>query len=150
MHVGEICNRHAVIIGKEDTVYTAALFMRKNNAGYIVVVESIGGNNIPVGSLTDHDIVEKLVAANVDMRTVTTAEVMSAPLLLADEQDNVMTTLKRMRYKHVRHIPVVNTARALIGVLSIDDVIDMLAEQLVDVGYILSQEQYYPHQDKLA
>jgi len=121
--------------------------MRDQHVNYVVVVESNGGNNIPVGSLTERDIVVKLAANNVDLDSVTAAEVMEAPLILAEARDSVMATLKRMRYKGIRHIPVTDANKALIGILSIDNILEMLTEQLNDIGYIITQEQLSVHDD---
>lgn len=145
MRVGDICNHHAVIIGTSDSVHTVAELMRDQHVNYVVVVESNGGNNIPVGSLTERDIVVKLAANNVDLDSVTAAEVMEAPLILAEARDSVMATLKRMRYKGIRHIPVTDANKALIGILSIDNILEMLTEQLNDIGYIITQEQLSVH-----
>jgi len=147
MRVGDICNHHAVIIGTSDSVHTVAELMRDQHVNYVVVVESNGGNNIPVGSLTERDIVVKLAANNVDLDSVTAAEVMEAPLILAEARDSVMATLKRMRYKGIRHIPVTDANKALIGILSIDNILEMLTEQLNDIGYIITQEQLSVHDD---
>lgn len=147
MRVGDICNHHAVIIGKTDSIFSAAVLMRDQHVNYIVVVESSGGRNIPVGSITDRDIVVKMVANSVDLHSVTIGEAMNASLLLADEHDSVVSTLKRMRHKGLRHIPVINPCRALIGILSIDDILDRLAEQLNDIGYIIAQEQLSLQED---
>lgn len=147
MRVGDVCNHHAVIIGKSDSVYSAAVLMRDQHADYVVVVESRNGNNIPVGALTDRDIVVKIAANDIDMKDIPIADVMDAPLLLANEKDSVMATLKRMRHKSVRHIPVINTHKALIGILSIDDILESLTEQLSDIGYIIAREKISLHEE---
>lgn len=142
MRVGDVCNRDAVIIGKTDSIYTAAALMREHHVNYVVVVESSGGNNIPVGSLTDRDIVVEIIANNLDLGMLTIGEVMKPTLLVASEDDTVMSTLKRMRYKTLQHIPVINSYRALIGVLSIDGILDLLTEHLNDIGYIINRVQF--------
>jgi CBS domain-containing protein len=141
MRVGDICNQQAVIIGKTDSVYTAAVLMRDYHVNYIVVVESRSGHNVPVGSLTDRDIVVDMVANNADLATLTIGEVMKPSLLLASENDNVVATLRRMRYKSLQHIPVINEHKELIGVLSIDGILDMLAEELNDISHIINRVQ---------
>lgn len=140
MRVGEICNRHAVIVGKLDSIYTAAVLMREHHANYLVVVESCGGNNVPVGSLTDRDIVVDIIAKNADLAKITISDVMNPHLLLAEENDSVISTLKRMRHKRICYIPIVNAKRALIGVLSLDAILDVITEQLNDIGYIINRE----------
>lgn len=146
MRVGDVCNHHAVIIGKSDSVYTAAVLMRDHHANYVVVVESRGGYNIPVGALTDRDIVVKIAANDIDMKVITVADVMDAPII-ADEKDSIMATLKRMRHNRVRYIPVINTCKALIGVLSVEDILESLTEQLSDIGYIIIRDKISLHEE---
>jgi len=142
MSVGEICNRNVVITGKQDSIYSAARLMRDHHVGDVVVVESSNGINIPVGVLTDRDIVVKMIAEGLDMNSVSIADVMSYQLLTANEGDEVMTTLKRMRHKGIRRIPVISQDSGLIGILSVDDILDTLAEQLNDIDQIITGEQY--------
>ena len=149
MRVGEICNRHAVIVGKSDSVYRAAELMCDQHVDYIVVIESLGGNNIPVGMVSDHDIVVDMIAKRLDLQAAAVGDVMHAPLLVADEQDLVMTTLKRMRHENERCIPVVTASGALLGILSIDEILDMLSEQLNDIGYIINRKQPNVHADSV-
>jgi CBS domain-containing protein len=141
MRVGEICNRHAAIVGKSDSIYRVAVIMRNLHVHDVVVVESRDGNNIPVGVVSDHDIVVNMITQRLDLDAVSVGDVMHTSLLLANEQDSAMTTLKRMRHKKLRYIPVVTTNGALVGTLSIDDILDKLSEQLDDISYIVGHEQ---------
>lgn len=147
MRVGEICDRHAVIIGRSDSIYHAAVLMREQHANYIVVVEPNGGNNIPVGAISDREIVVDFITQRLDLDAVAVGEVMHAPVLVANENDGVMPTLKRMRHNNVRYIPVVTTNGALFGVLSIENILDMLSEQLDDIGCIVSRAKSTVHDE---
>ncbi|MEJ2360196.1 MAG: CBS domain-containing protein [Gammaproteobacteria bacterium] len=150
MRVSEICNRDAAIIGKLDTIPAAAACMRDFHVDYLVVVESVGGINIPVGTMTDRDIVVNLIASNIELDGITVGDVMATPLLLVDEQDSVINTLKRMRHQCCQHVPVVKSNGALSGILSIENIIDMLAEQFNHIGYILNQDEYFSYHHKTA
>ncbi len=145
MSVGEICNRNAVIIGKSDSIYHAAELMREQHVNYLVVVESHLGNNIPIGAITERDIVVNIVAKRRDMDETTIGSVMHPLLMVATDHDNVIQTVKRMRHSSVRCIPVVNAQKALIGTLSIDDILDRLAELLNDIGHILAWQETHSH-----
>lgn len=150
MSVGEICNRNVVIIGKQDSICTAARLMREHHVSDVVVVESSNGINIPLGVLTDRDIVVKMIAAGLDLDAVSIGDLMNDQLLTANETDEVMTTLKRMRHKAVRRIPVIRQDRGLIGILSIDDILDTLAEQLNDIDQIIAREQCQGREARFA
>ena len=68
-------------------------------------------------------------------------EVMSAVLLTAEEKDGVLETVKRMRAEGVRRLPVVNAAGGLEGILTLDDLLSLLAEQMSDLVGLIACEQ---------
>jgi CBS domain-containing protein len=133
MLVGEICNREVVIANADESVMQAARLMRENHVGDVVVVEEQEGVRVPKGILTDRDIVIELIAQEVDLDEVDIGDVMSYELLIALESEDVLDILKRMRAKGVRRVPVVNQEGGLEGILTADDVIDLVAEQLKDL-----------------
>lgn len=141
MSAGEYCNRSVVVISREASIQEAAELMRKHHVGDLVVVEERADRNRPVGLVTDRDIVVELIAKGVDLDSVIVGDIMSFELLAAGEDDDLLFTIKRMRAKGVRRIPVLDRGGALIGILALDDVIDLLAEMLVDVARIIVREQ---------
>ncbi len=148
MGVGEICNREVIIIDREGSVREAAGLMRKYHVGDVVVVEEKNEERFPVGIMTDRDIVLQLIALDVDINAVTVGDAMSFELITAREEDDVMETIKRMRRKGVRRIPVVNDRGGLEGILSVDDLIDLLSEQLTDLAKLVMGEQQQRESEK--
>jgi CBS domain-containing protein len=66
---------------------------------------------------------------------------MSFDLVTVQEEDDIFDTIERMRTKGVRRVPVVDSQGALVGILSVDDLIDLVAEMLWDVSGLIAQEQ---------
>ncbi|MGD8591546.1 MAG: CBS domain-containing protein, partial [Gammaproteobacteria bacterium] len=97
MSVGEFCNREVVIADKATSLIEIAKLMRQHHVGCVIISESQAGNNIPVGIITDRDIVLEIVAPQLDFEAVAVGDVMSIDLLLAREVDGLWETLKRMR-----------------------------------------------------
>lgn len=148
MCVGEICNREVIIIDREGSIREAAGLMRKYHVGDVVVVEQRDEERIPVGILTDRDIVLEFIALDVNIDSVTVGDAMSFELLIAREEDDVMETIKRMRRKGVRRMPVVNNRGGLVGILAVDDLIELLSEQLMDLSRLIMGEQQREHEDR--
>jgi CBS domain-containing protein len=115
--------------------------MREFHVGCVVVVEQQNGCNVPVGVVTDRDIVIEVVAQQLDFQSVTAGDVMSHDLLIAREVDGLWETLKRMRAKGVRRIPVINDEEVLVGILTIDDVLEVLTNELNEMVALISHEQ---------
>jgi CBS domain-containing protein len=128
MSVGEFCNRDVVIVAKEQNVVEAAKLMRQYHVGDVVVVMDKDDKKIPVGILTDRDIVIELVAEQVDPQSLTVGDVMSDQLLIVSERDELLDTIEQMRSKGVRRVPIVGEQGELVGILTLDDVLDVLAE----------------------
>ena len=130
MSIGEFCTREVVIAERDTGIVELAKLMRAHHVGDVVVVEKQGDLLLPVGIVTDRDIAVELVAAEVDLNSVTTGDVMSPELIIARENEGIWDTLQLMRRKGVRRVPVVNEEGGLEGILSVDDLIDLLAEEL--------------------
>jgi CBS domain-containing protein len=141
MTIGEICNRDTVFTTRDSSVSAAAGLMREHHVGDVVVVEEKAGRRIPVGILTDRDLVVEILAKDVDMNSVTVGDVMSGELITAREGDGLYETLQRMRAKGVRRVPVVDGGGALVGIISVDDLLDLLADELTTLSRLLSREQ---------
>ncbi len=114
----------------------------EHHAGYLVVVEPnlADGTNKPVGVLTDRDIVVGVVAKQVDPRTLRVGDLMSRQPVVADESSSIESALNDMRRIGVRRLPVVGRAGQLVGVLSLDDVLDTLATEITAVSGSIRNE----------
>jgi signal-transduction protein with cAMP-binding, CBS, and nucleotidyltransferase domain len=142
MDVGEICTRTVIVATRELVLSEAARLMRQHHVGTIVVIEEIDEGRVPVGMLTDRDIVVGVVAKDVDARTLSVGEVMSGDLVSVREQDSVFDALRLMRSRGVRRVPVTSGAAGLlIGILAVDDVLEIVAEQLREIVRAIGSER---------
>jgi signal-transduction protein with cAMP-binding, CBS, and nucleotidyltransferase domain len=148
MSIGDICNRETVFATKDSSISQAAQRMREHHVGDLVVIEEKAGRRIPVGILTDRDLVVEVLAKNVDMNSVTVGDVMSSELMTARESDGLYETMQRMRAKGVRRVPVVDAAGALVGIVTVDDLLDLLADELTALARLLSREQAREYQKR--
>lgn len=141
MNVGELCNREVVIVERGDTIVAAAKLMRRYHVGDLVVVEKRLGGASPIGILTDRDIVIELIAGEVDLDSVTVGDVMSPDLVKVRVDEGISETVKLMRSRGIRRLPVVNGQGGLEGIVAVDDLIDLLAEQLKDIVSLIGTER---------
>ncbi|CAI8953232.1 CBS domain-containing protein [Methylocaldum szegediense] len=141
MSVGQFCNRDTVILRKEDSIIDAAKVMREFHVGSAIVVEDSTGGVKPVGIVTDRDLVVEILAAELDPSAVTIGDIMSYDLITAHEEDGLWETLQRMRIKGVRRIPVVDQQGLLAGILTSDDLLEILASELTELVKVIGKEQ---------
>lgn len=141
MPIGEICNREVVVSFATESAVEAAKLMRQYHVGDLVIVEEGNGKRVPVGIVTDRDLVVEVMAKEVDPAQFTVADLMSRELLTAREEDGIFETIQRMRIHGVRRLPVVDKTGALIGIVSIDDLFSLLAEEMTELTRLTSREQ---------
>lgn len=140
--IGSICSRDVVFATRDATVAVAARLMREHHVGSIVVVEQMnGGKRLPLGIVTDRDIVVEVIAPGLDANTITVGDIMAPELVTVTESEGLLETMEIMRYKGVRRIPVVDEAGQLTGIASIDDLLEMLAEEMSELAKIVSRER---------
>jgi|SRR5689334_18081829 CBS domain-containing protein len=143
VNVGQLCQRRTVTIAATEDLATAARLMRENHIGYLVVVEPafLEGQFLPVGVLTDRDIVVSVVAREADPRTLRVGDAMTAKPVTIMDEDSVATAVDQMKRMGVRRLPVVGDYGVLKGVLSIDDVLSTMAHELRSVADAITQER---------
>lgn len=141
MKIGEVCNREVIYVDRGASILEAARLMRRHHVGDVVVAEEKEGVRVPVGILTDRDIVVELLAEEVPLDTVTVGDVMTFDLLTAREEEELAPAIRQMKIRGVRRMPVVSKAGALVGILAADDLIEVIAEQLADLVKLIGVEQ---------
>lgn len=139
MRTAEVCTRDVVATRRNTSLTDAAKLMRENHVGSIVILDDAEPGK-PAGILTDRDIVVSVVAAGLDNRTMTVGEVMSTGVVTALEDDDALATLKSMRRRGIRRMPVVDRAGELCGIVSLDDLMEVAGGAIDDiVGAITSE-----------
>ena len=137
MSVGRICSRVVETARPEETVSEAAQRMREQNVGSLLVQDDDGRL---VGIVTDRDLTVLVLAEGRSGRETTVAEVMSEVLQTVREDASLGTALAAMRRRRARRLPVVDAEDRLVGVLALDDVVALLAEELGAIRDVLEAE----------
>jgi CBS domain-containing protein len=141
MKIGELCKRDVVTVQKDDTLIEAARQMRAAHVGDVVVVDR-GQPPAPIGILTDRDIVVGVVARDVEhLAMLEVGDVLTARLVTAQEDEEVHDVLSRMRTHGIRRMPVVNEGGALVGILTFDDLIELMAREMTELMDLLARER---------
>ncbi|HUY03259.1 MAG TPA: CBS domain-containing protein [Rhodocyclaceae bacterium] len=146
MPIGELCSRVVVVAERITTVMEAARLMRQHHVGNIVVVSEANGVKCPIGIVTDRDIVVEVVVNRLDPETILVGEIMAAGIATVREQDGVFDTMQLMRRKGVRRLPVVDDEGALVGIVAVDDLIQLLAEEMDELSKLIVHEQVHEAQ----
>jgi CBS domain-containing protein len=143
MNVGEICERDTVTIRPQEDLLAAAQLMREKHVGFLIVVEPAVAEGAwhPVGVLTDRDVVITVVAREANPRSLRVEDVMTRKPAQIQADESLDAALREMRRVGVRRLPVVGERGALYGVISLDDVLARLSDQLQHVAGSIRSEQ---------
>lgn len=141
MSIGEFCNREVVFATKETGLAEAAQLMRQHHVGNLVIVDQINGKRMPVGIVTDRDMVIEIIAQSLDLNEFSVGDIMGRQLVSVQEKEGVFETIRLMRSKGIRRLPVVDQEGALVGIISADDILDLLADEMSELAKIPPREQ---------
>ena len=117
--------------------------MRQFHVGDLVVTKQVEDKIMPISILTDRDIVIEVLAKDINPASVSVKDIMSQELFTADEKSSVSEMIERMLDGGVRRLPIVDSDGALVGIVTIDDLIDRIAKQLSGITSVLSKGRQY-------
>ncbi len=124
MNVSNVMTTQVSWVAPEATLPEIARRMRADDIGSVPVAE----NDRLIGMVTDRDIVVRAVAEGVAIDRATARQVMSGKVLYCHDDDSVASALKNMGENQVRRLPVLDSNKRLVGVVSLGD-LSRAAEQ---------------------
>lgn len=138
MSVGRICCREVDIAAAEERVADAARRLGAQRVGTLVILNAA---KEPVGVVTDRDLVVRVLAADKDPHRTQVGDIMTQHPKVISEDSSLEAALGLMRAGGIRRLPVIDHERRLVGILSLDDVLALLAEEFGHIGGILERQQ---------
>lgn len=141
MTIGFYCNREVVVTGYKTSILEAAQLMREHHVGTVVVVETVGKEAYPKGVVTDRDLVVEVMALGVDPDQILVSDVMDEPLVTVQESASVRDAMRLMRGHGIRRVPVVDDRGVLQGIISVDDMVLRLGEEMQELSKLIVHEQ---------
>ena len=125
MSISQIVQSNVVTADRETAVRDVAATMASENVGSVVVVEE----DRPVGLITDRRLALALADAE-NLATQTAGDVMTDDLVTIQGDVGVFDLVRTMGEEGIRRVPVVNEAGSLEGIITLDDILTLLAEEL--------------------
>lgn len=138
MSAGRICSRSVVIAGPYESVRDAARRMATNNVGCLLVLDDQEGLT---GIVTDRDVAIRCVSAELDPATTPVSEIMTTPVEAVREETPIEEALGLMAAVGTRRVPVVDADDELVGILSLDDFLELLVEETQAIGRLLEKHE---------
>jgi len=138
--IGELCTREVYFVNKSEPLAEAVREMHRRHVGAVVVAEPHGQRLLPVGILTDRDVLRGQVKRHADLFTMTVQDVMTAEPLALVESDGLAEGISKLRTRGVRRAPVVADTGGLVGIVSLDDLLPAVAEELSGLAKLIGRQ----------
>jgi CBS domain-containing protein len=133
----------SVHLNSEITALDISKLMIKNNVGSVLVMDT---KNLPVGIITERDIIKKVCIKNILPTEITFKEIMSSPVITIMSYDSIETAAKKMTSNKIKRLPVLEENQKVISILGITDISKHLSKILVDeynrFGFLKSLLEY--------
>jgi CBS domain-containing protein len=123
MLMKDACTANVVCCGPQTTVLHAASLMRHRHVGDLVVVDDPENEGIPLGVVTDRDIVVEVLGNGLDPAKTTVGSLMRTPVVIAQESEDTNQVIERMRAHGVRRLPVVANEGEVVGIITLNDLL---------------------------
>jgi CBS domain-containing protein len=147
MKVGEICSRNVLAMSATEPLATCAREMKSRNVGAVVIVDREEGYRRPIGLVTDRDMIRGQFERCADLFCLNASDVMSSDLLVLKETTDVADAIALMGRRGVRRAPVVASGNELVGIVTFDDLLPVVAAQVTAIaGLITSQVEQHERQ----
>lgn len=131
MPIRDYCNMNVICCDADANVAEVAALMRRHHVGDVVVLENNPeGLRLPIGIVTDRDILVESISLDIEAKLFTAGDMMTAPLITVREDASLFDAISLMRNKKIRRLPVLTQAGTLFGIVTADDMINLLASEL--------------------
>lgn len=142
---GGSCTPIVIVAYRDMRLSEAARLMRRHRVGCLVVVDETDPGRAVIGILTDRDIVTAAISDDLDPRFMAVGDVMTQDPLLVREADPVRDVLEAMRRMGIRRMPVTNLQGMLTGIITLDDVLDVLSEEMEAMARMVGKGRRREH-----
>ena len=137
VNVKSICKRDLDLIGPDDSVASAADRMRQRTVGSLIVVD---GSKRPLGIVTDRDLVIRALADARDADSTPVSEVMTPDIVVTTDETSITSALRLMRDGPFRRLPVVNRDGAVVGLVTLDDMLIRIGREFGEISSLIELE----------
>ena len=111
-YVTEYMDTDVLILNQNTLTRDAARMLRHYERDDIIVTDE---EKLPVGIVTDEDILSKVSDVTVYAEATKLKDIMSAPLVTINEKSTLQDALHKMRDNGIRKLPVINKKNQVIG-----------------------------------
>ena len=139
MSLQKFCERPIITISPEQSVVDACRLLREKNVGCLIAVE----NGKLSGILTDRDVALKVTGEKKDPQQIKVRDIMTADPMRIAVSKTLHDLTSLMYAHHIRRVPIVEGGDKVIGLVTLDDLVMLLGQEMADIGQGVSGALFY-------
>jgi CBS domain-containing protein len=148
MSISDFSVHNVVCAARDTSALEASRLMRHHHVGDVVVVEETEGMRKPVGIVTDRDLVVEVMAGGVDPSAIKLGDLVLRAPVTVNRNASYADTVRLMAVNGVRRMPVVDSSGALVGIITLDDMLRQLASPLAALADLASRARHFESQTR--
>ena len=113
-YVTEYMDKDVLKLDMDTRTREAATMLRHYERDDIIVIDK---QKLPIGIVTDEDILSKVSDATVYAEATTLKEIMSQPLITISDKSTLQDALHKMRDNNIRKLPIISKKNQVVGML---------------------------------
>jgi signal-transduction protein with cAMP-binding, CBS, and nucleotidyltransferase domain len=135
MKVADICTQEVVVADRASSLQRAAALMREHHVGTLLVTADAGDGDRAVGIVTDRDLVVEAMAHGLDVDETEVGRLATHRLAAVPAGASIGEAISAMKQAGVRRLIVTEDGGRIRGIVSLDDVLDALAHEMLELAH---------------
>lgn len=128
--------RASLSVSPDDSVFSALELMAKHDIGAVLVMR----DGQLAGIFSERDYARKVILLGKSSKETLVREIMTEKVLYARPEQTIDQAMALMTEKRIRHLPVLDSNRQVLGVISIGDVV---RETISEQAFLIKQMEQY-------
>lgn len=136
MTIYTVCQTNVVSVSPQTTIAFVADLMREKNLGCVIITE----DHKPIGIVTDRDLALRINIRSEEKESAEISTIMTTDVRTIRKDTGIFQAVQVMKSSRVRRLPVVDMGGRLVGLITVDDILRLLARELGEIARIIGNE----------
>jgi len=134
-HVGSYMSKDFLLLNQKTLVSEAARMLQDSERDDIIVIDD---NHLPIGIVTDEDIINKMSEIMAYAKSASLKDIMSAPLITINEKTTLQEALHKMRDGKIRKLPIVSKKNEVVGIIFQGTIANVIRDATATAPHLFS------------
>jgi CBS domain-containing protein len=136
MTIYTVCQTNVVSVSPHTTIAFVADLMKQKNIGCVIITD----DHKPVGIVTDRDLALRVDLSTGECGLHEISTIMTTDVCTIRKDTGIFEAVQVMKSSKVRRLPVVDMGGRLVGLITVDDIVRLLARELGEIARVIGNE----------